>query len=121
MEVKTFNVYRGTEILNRPNGWEGVPITLDFTEVSDTVDGVKIVKAGTPIGKDSKKAESDAVGILLSDVFEGRPIGTILKKAYINKKRAEDHSSVTLSEDVLSKLPMIVVEEDGKVAYKKGV
>lgn len=120
MEVKTFNVYRGTEILNRPDGWEGVPYTIDFTEVSDTVDGVKIVKAGTPIGKGGKKDESTPVGVLLSDVFEGRPIGTILKKAYINKKRVEDHYGSDIS-TMVSTLPMIVVEEDGKVAYKAEV
>ncbi len=121
MEVKTFNVYRGTEILNRPNGWEGVPITLDFTEVEDKVDGVKIVKAGTPIDKDGKKTATDAVGILLSDVFEGRPIGTVLKKGYLNKKRVDEHAGEAIPEAVLGKLPMIVVEEDGKVAYKAEV
>ena len=122
MEVKTFNVYRGTEILNRPNGWEGVPITLDFTEVEDKVDGVKIVKAGTPITKEGKKATDGTVeGILLSDVFEGRPIGTVLKKGYLNKKRINEHAGADIPADVLSKLPMIVVEEDGKVAYKKVV
>ena len=43
-------------------------------------------------------------------MFESRPIGTALKKAYINKKRAEEHSGVTLDDTVLEKLPMIVVE-----------
>lgn len=118
MEVKTFTVYSGTEILNRPNGWEAVPVTLDFTSVEDKVDGVKIVKAGTPLkfeqdGQHIKATKADgeaAGGILKEDVFESRPIGTALKKAYINKKRAEEHSGVTLDETVLEKLPMIVVE-----------
>lgn len=120
MKVKTYTVYRGTEILNRPNGWEGVPTTVDFTNVTDTIDGVKVVKAGTPMdaipGDDGKnlisKAANDATtaGILISDVFESYPIGTILKKAYINKARASDHSGVTISEAALGVLPMIVLE-----------
>ena len=109
MEVKTFTVYRGTEILNRPNGWEGIAVTLSFDDVVDTVDGVKIVKAGAPIDADGKTTTSGAVGILLSDVFEGRPIGTILKKAYINKKRLTEHYGSDIS-DALSDLPMIVLE-----------
>lgn len=109
MEVKSFTVYRGTEILNRPNGWEGIAATLDFTDVVDTVDGVKIVKAGAPIGANGKAATSGAVGILLSDVFENRPIGTILKKGYLNKKRIEEHYGSDIS-GALADLPMIVLE-----------
>lgn len=120
MTVKTYTVYRGTEILNRPNGWEGVPTTVDFTSVTETVDGVKVVKAGTPMdavaGDDGKnvisKAANDATaaGILLSDVFESYPVGTILKKAYINKARASEHSGVTIAATALGVLPMIVLE-----------
>ena len=109
MEVKSFTVYRGTEILHRPNGWEGIAITLDFTDVVDTVDGVKIVKAGAPIGANGKATASGSVGILLSDVFENRPIGTILKKGYLNKKRIEEHYGSDISE-ALGDLPMIVLE-----------
>lgn len=109
MEVKSFTVYRGTEILNRPNGWEGIAVTLDFTDAEDTVDGVKIIKAGAPIGADGKTAASGAAGILLSDVFENRPIGTILKKAYLNKKRIEEHYGSDIS-GALGDLPMIVLE-----------
>ena len=113
MEVKSFTVYRGTEILNRPNGWEGIGITLGFSEVEDTVDGVKIVKAGTPIGSDKKKATADAIGVLLSDVFESRPIGTILKKGYLNKKRITEHYGSDISA-AISTLPMIVLEDNGE-------
>lgn len=111
MEVTRFTVYRGTEILNRPNGWEGIPITLDFTAVTDSIDGVKVVKAGTPLSKAGVVANTaDAAGVLISDVFENRPIGTILKKAYINKARAQEHSGVTIDDAVLDALPMIVLE-----------
>lgn len=111
MKVKTWQVYRGTEILNRPNGWEAIPLAIDFTSVVDEIDGVKVVKAGTPISMAGVAANSaDAAGVLLADVFEHRPVGTILKKAYINKQRAEDHSGVTIDATVLTALPMIVLE-----------
>lgn len=111
MKVTSFQIYRGTEILNRPNGWEAIPLAIDFTAVADEIDGVKVVKAGTPISMAGVAANSaDAAGILISDVFENRPVGTILKKAYINKKRAEDHSGVTIDAAVLTALPMIVLE-----------
>lgn len=112
MEVTRYSVYTGTEILNRPNGWEGVPITVDFTEVEDKIDNVKIVKAGTPLQKDGKKATTgdNVRGILLSDVFETRPIGTVLLKGYLNKERIVAHAGAEIPEAVLTALPMIVVE-----------
>lgn len=111
MQVIHDTVYRGTEILNRPNGWEGVPLTVDFTEVEDKVDGIKIVKAGTPLTKDGKKATDGTVeGILLTDVFETRPIGTVLKKGYLNKERINEHAGADIPAETLAALPMIVVE-----------
>lgn len=91
--------------------FEGIPMTLDFTSVSDTANGVKVFKAGTPIGENGTEDNtSTVVGILLSDVLETRPQGTLLKKAYINTKVAEENSGVTYSEDVKAALPMIVFE-----------
>lgn len=99
------------EILKR-KPFEGIPMTLDFTSVTDTTaSGKKIVKAGTPIGA-SGTVDNTAtvVGILLSDVVETRPQGTLLKKAYINTKIAEKHSGVTYAAAMKSALPMIVFE-----------
>jgi hypothetical protein len=91
--------------------FEGIPMTLDFTSVTDTINGVKVVKAGTPIGADGTVDNTGTVvGILLSDVTIDRPQGTILKKAYINTAVAEDHSGVTYDDDVKAALPMIVFE-----------
>lgn len=97
------------QILKR-KPFEGIAKTLDFTDVV-AVDGKKVVKAGTPIGADGK-ADNTAtvVGILLHDVDEARPQGTLLKKAYIDKEVAKTHSGVTLSSDVKTALPMIVLE-----------
>ena len=90
---------------------EAIPMTLDFTSVTDEVNGKKIVKAGTPIGV-SGTADNTAtvVGILLHDVLEERPQGTLLKKAYINTAVAQKHSGVTIAAAVKTALPMIVFE-----------
>lgn len=99
------------EILKRRK-FEGIPITLDFTSVTATTDsGRKIVKAGTPIGaKGVADNTATVVGILLHDVVETRPQGTLLKKAYINSKVAQAHSGVTYATAMMSALPMVVFE-----------
>ena len=100
MLFESVNVGGQVEILNR-TPFEGVPMTIDFTSNYSTDDetGENYMPAGTPIDKDGKAAKTTpftgAVGILLHDVYESRPQGTILKKAYINTKRAQDNSGVT--------------------------
>lgn len=93
--------------------FEGIPVTLDFTAVTDrdAVSGKKIVKAGSPISLAGVVANtSTAAGILLFDVVEDRPQATILKKAYINTAAAQEHSGVTIADAVKTALPMIVFE-----------
>lgn len=121
MGVVTQKVNSGVEILNRIP-FEGVPMTIDFSGVSDTdaETGEKVVKAGTPIdgtGKPQKTTPwTGAVGILLHDVYEGRPQGTILKKAYINHKRVTAHTSITYDAALVTALVnagcRIVIEDD---------
>lgn len=117
MALKATAIGSQVEILRR-TPFEGVPITLDFTSDTDTDPETKekLIKAGTPITKDGKPAKTTpfegAVGILLHDVYESRPHGTILKKAYINSTVAGAHSGVSY-DDALAKLfPMIVFEPD---------
>lgn len=91
--------------------FEGIAKSLDFTSVTDTVNGKKVVKAGTPIGADGTVDNTGTVvGILLHDVTEDRPVGTLLKKAYLNTTLAQTHSGVTYDADVKAALPMIVFE-----------
>ena len=99
------------QILKR-KPFEAVPMTLDFTSVSDTLDnGKKVVKAGTPIGATGVVDNTaTVVGILLHDVIEDRPQGTLLKKAYINTAVAEEHSGVAIAAGVKTALPMVVFE-----------
>lgn len=99
MAVETASFGTGTEILNRPP-FKGVSMTIDFTDVTaDEKTGEKIVKAGTPINKDgvpvSTTPWTGAVGILLVDVREKRPQGTILTEAYVHTGRAQKNSGLT--------------------------
>ena len=100
MGYNSVDVGLGVEILNRTN-FEGVSVTLDFTSVStkDDETNEKMVKAGTPIKADGTVAGTTpwtgAVGILLDDVYESRPQGTVLKRAYINTGRAQTNSGLT--------------------------
>ncbi len=103
--------YLGDVQILKRKPFEGIAKTLDFSEVTDTLYGKKIVKAGTPIGE-AGTADNTAtvVGILLHDVIEDRPQGTLLKKAYINTAVAEKHSGVTYDDAVKTALPMVVFE-----------
>lgn len=96
VENATFGT--GAEILNRPP-FKGVSMTIDFSTTTAGDDGTKTVKAGTPIDKDGKPVTATpwtgAVGILLVDVLESRPQGTILTEAYVNTKRAQANSGLT--------------------------
>ena len=89
----------GVEILNRPN-FTGVPMTIDFTNVTETEDnGKKVVRAGTPISGVGVPVTATpwtgATGILLVDVYEERPQGTLLTEAYIHVGRAQENSGLT--------------------------
>ena len=100
MKVTNYKVGTQVEILNRLPS-EGVPMTIDFTSnySTDSETGEKYMPAGMPIDSAGKAAKTTpftgAVGILLHDVYESRPQGTILKKAYINTTRAKSNCSVT--------------------------
>src|SRR5699024_9263682 len=115
MKVTNYKVGTQVEILNRLP-FEGVPMTIDFTSVTttDTDTGEKVVRAGMPISAVGAEVKTTpwtgAVGILLHDVYESRPQGTILKKAYINKTAAQANASVTYDTALEGLLPMIVFE-----------
>lgn len=79
----------------------GDAVTLDTAAFTNG-----LCKAGTPIASTGKKAvttegssgaadTSDAVGILLHDVYGERPQGTIVIGGYINTSKAQTHSGVT--------------------------
>lgn len=105
MLVKNTTYGSEAEILNRPP-YNGVSMTIDFSTTTAGSDGGKVVKAGTPIDKDGKPVNATpwtgSVGILLIDVYEERPQGTILTEAYINTKRAQTNSGLTYDGELVT-------------------
>lgn len=98
MKRTTSIISSGVEILNRPK-YDGESMTIDFSTTTAGDDGKKVVKAGTPIDKDGKPVKTTpwtgAVGILLVDVREERPQGTILTVGYVHTGRAQANSGLT--------------------------
>lgn len=108
MKYKETNVTTQPEILKRRLGGElFVPITLDSTAFTDGV-----CKAGNPIAKDGKVDNATApIGILLNDVYEENPNGTIVKAfAVVNEANANANAGITLAEAAKTAMPLIVFE-----------
>lgn len=102
------------EILNRPP-YEAVSMTLDFSSAEangkfkkDADTGELYVPAGMPIDKDGKPVEAtpytNVVGILLVNVYQHRPQGTIVTEGYINKARAEASIGTSYDASLISAL-----------------
>lgn len=120
MKFKTTEVAMQPEILKRKLGGELFEeITLDDTAFTDGV-----CKAGQPIDKSGKAvngksaddntgtaADDVPIGILLTDVSEDRPIGTIVRAfACVNETNANKNAGITISSSVKTALPLIVFE-----------
>ena len=107
MAVTKVAVGGTVEILNRKE-FEGVSMTLDFTNVDANADGEYVVKAGTPIDGDgiavSATPWTGAVGILLHDVYKDRPQGTILTEAYVHTTRAKTNCGLTYDAALITAL-----------------
>ena len=106
MQVKNTNVTTTPEILKRKLGAEYVvPVTI--TEFDNGV-----CKAGSPIGADGKVQNgADAVGILLYDVYEQNPNGSLIKAfAVVNTANAEANTGLTIEDAVKTALPMVIFE-----------
>lgn len=112
METTGQTVSSGVEILYKSH-YEGEAITLDTTAFTNG-----ICKAGTPMARDGKKGATTAgqsgaadtttaFGILLSDVYEDRPQGTVVYMGTINEAVAKDHSGVTIDATMKAAMPRI--------------
>lgn len=105
MKVSASTVADEVQILKRP-GFEAIPITLDSTAFTNGV-----CKAGAPIGAGGViKNDKNCIGILKEDVYEDRPQGTILKKAYVRNDVITSHYGTAISDTAKAALPMIVFE-----------
>ena len=106
MLVKNTSVQTTPEILKRKLGAEYlVPVTI-----TDFDNGV--CKAGSPIGADGTVQNgADAVGILLYDVYEQNPNGSLVKAfAVINTANAKANTGLTIDDAVKTALPMVIFE-----------
>ena len=109
MEVKKNSYLTQPEIRKRLLGGE---LTEPITVTDSTLASEGVVKAGTPLDANGEIANSgDAKGILLNDVFEDNPNGTVVVGfAEINKEVAESWSGVTYTSALLGKLTNIVFQ-----------
>lgn len=110
MSYKSTSVTGDVEILYN-SAYVGKALTLDATAFTSGV-----CKAGTPMAADGKKAATDsasasstAVGILLHDVHDDRPQGTIVIGGYINKAKAQSHSGVTIDATAAAAMKNVVL------------
>ena len=106
MLVSNKNVTVAPEILKRKLGAEYLtPITI-----TDFAHGV--CKAGSPIGADGTiQNGASAVGILLYDVYEENPNGSLVKgAAVINTANAEANSGLTIDSAVKTALSTVIFE-----------
>lgn len=118
MKVNTLSVNAEVLVLNRKE-FQAVPMTVDFSAVTDTVNGVKVVKAGTPVNKNGAAVKTSpwtgAIGILLHDVYEDAPQGACIKEGYIHVTRAQANSGLTYNANLTTALNAagcrIVLEE----------
>ena len=106
MLVKNTNVQTTPEILKRKLGAEYlVPVTITAFDNG-------VCKAGSPIGADGTVQNgASAVGILLYDVYDENPNGSLVKAfAVINTANAEANTGLTIDSAVKTALPMVIFE-----------
>lgn len=108
MKFTESSVTTEKEILKRKLGGELFEeITLSESAFTDGV-----CKAGNPIDASGNVDNATApVGILLTDVYEENPNGTIVKAfAAVNEANANANAGITIASAVKTALPLIVFE-----------
>lgn len=108
MKYTETNVTTQKEILKRRLGGElFAPIKLDTSAFT-----AGVCKAGNPVAKDGKVDNATApIGILLNDVYEENPNGTIVKAfAVVNEANANANAGITLASAAKTAMPLIVFE-----------
>lgn len=99
-----------TQILFNTQNQMSVGVVVSNAVSSQTVDGRKIVKAGTPLTGDlttkttafTAAGESDAVGVLLHDVdvTDGNANGTLLIWGFVNLDRIDSTTQALITAGV---------------------
>lgn len=89
-----------------------IPITIDFSKVTTEEGNLKVVKAGTPIADKGLVATttsgaSNAIGILMHNVYEDNPNTALIIHGFIDKAKAETNMGSTYDEETMAALPMV--------------
>lgn len=110
MKFKKTGPFGGTTEILFNDHFVATRKVLDFTGNSDGV-----IKAGTPIGADGKAAvtsgdpaASNAIGILLHDVYADNPNGSIVIHGFVDTAKAQTNSGVTIDDATKAALPLIL-------------
>ena len=108
MKFSKSSVTTQKEILKRKLGGE----LFEEITLHDDAFTNGVCKAGIPIAAGGKVDNATApVGILLNDVYDSNPNGTILKAfGVVNTTNANENASITISQAVKTALPLIVFE-----------
>lgn len=100
MQVKV-TTFGGTNEVLANSHYVAIPIVLDFSNVATTENGLKVVKAGTPLKSASNgyvvSNDGNATCILLTNVYETDPNGAGIVHGFINKAKAQTASGLTYS------------------------
>lgn len=107
----TESTVNGSVAILRNDHFVARPVTLDFSSVATTDNGLKVVKAGTPIKSASNgwvaSNDGNAEAILLADVREDRPMGAGIIHGFINKANGEASFGTTYSNSIA--IPMVQI------------
>lgn len=98
MEFKS-TTYPIEKIILANDHFVTVPVTLDFSSVSTKENGVKVVKAGSPIttGGVFGNGANVVLGILLQNVYETNPNGALVVHGWIKKAAAKANIGADLA------------------------
>lgn len=98
----TATPFGNTVIILANDHYVGVAKAITIAE------GTKVVKAGTPIDDSGTPITTGtAFGVLMFDVTEDNPNGTVIVHGFIDKKKAQEHSGITYEEATIASMPMI--------------
>lgn len=118
MKVTTNTFGSGVNVLSNEH-FVSIPYTVDFSKITEKADnGLKVIKAGnamaaagikatTTPGASGAAGTSDAVGILMHDVYEDNPNTALIIHGFINTKLAESNMGSTYDEETKAALPMV--------------
>lgn len=111
MKVQYRDFGSGVSVVSNEH-FVSIPFYIDFSKVTDEKNGLKCLKAGTPVTTGGIKATttgdaSDAIGILMHDVYEDNPNTALIIHGFIDTKKAEKNMGVAYDEATKKALPMI--------------